>query len=385
MAEVPPASLPQGFRLLVVVTGLGRGGTERHLAAVLPALVARGASVRVIALRKGGEMAAVLRAGGVAVEEAGSPLGGALAVLRAALLWRPSVTHFFLPEAYLVGGLATSLAGGGRRVMSRRSLNAYQAAHPRAARFEARLHGRMDALLGNSAAICRELIAEGAPRGRVALLRNGIVIGAPSVRRAAVRESLGIGPDALVIICVANLIPYKGHAELIEAFGRARKQLPPGTTLVLAGRDEGMAVAITAQSEAQAFIDDVRLLGERNDIADLLGASDIFVLASHEEGSPNAVIEAMGAGLATIVTDVGGSPEAVGEAGVVVPARDAAALTDALVRLGTDADLRARLGAAATERARGEYGLDACVARYVTLYVALGDGREAGAVLPVPA
>jgi glycosyltransferase involved in cell wall biosynthesis len=375
--------LPAAFRLLVVVTGLGRGGTERHLAAVLPALVAHGAAVRVIALRKGGEMAAVLRAGGVAVEEAGSRAGGALAVLRASLLWRPTVTHFFLPEAYLIGGFATALAGG-RRVMSRRSLNTYQAAHPRAALRERALHQRMDALVGNSAAICAELVAEGAPRERVALLRNGIVIGAPSVSRAAVRDSLGIAPDALVITCVANLIPYKGHAELIEAFGRARKALPPGTTLVLAGRDEGMAVAITAQSEAQAFIDDVRLLGERNDIADLLGASDMFVLASHEEGSPNAVIEAMGAGLPAIVTAVGGSPEAVGDAGIVVPARDAAALTEALVRLGSDAGLRTRLGTAAAERARSEYGLAACVARYVTLYAALVDGRDVGAVLPVP-
>ncbi|WP_291297150.1 glycosyltransferase [Elioraea sp.] len=376
--------LPQGFRLLVVVTGLGRGGTERHLAAVLPALVARGAAVRVIALRKGGELADALRAGGVAVEEAGTRVGGALAVLRAALFWRPTVTHFFLPEAYLIGGVVTNITGGGKRVMSRRSLNAYQTAHPRAAERERALHARMDALVGNSAAICAELVAEGAPRGRVALLRNGIVIGAPAVPRAAVRESLGIGPDALVITCVANLIPYKGHAELIEAFGRARKQLPPGTTLVLAGRDEGMAVAITAQSEAQAFIDDVRILGERTDIAELLGASDMFVLASHEEGSPNAVIEAMGAGLPPIVTDVGGSPEAVGEAGVVVPARDAAALTEALVTLGSDAGLRARLGAAAAARARNEYGLAACVERYVALYAALIDGREAGAVLPAP-
>ncbi len=372
--------LPRGFRLLVIVTGLGRGGTERHLGAVLPELVARGALVRVIALRKGGEIGFGLRAGGVHVEEAGSRLGGVIAVLRSALFWRPTVIHFFLPEAYLVGGLATLLCGG-RRAMSRRSLNAYQADYPRAAWIEQRLHQRMDALVGNSAAICADLVAEGAPHGRVALLRNGIVIGSPSVSRSSVRESLGIAPDAVVIICVANLIPYKGHPELIEAFSRARQQLPPGTTLVLAGRDEGMAVAIMEQAAAQVLGNDLRLLGERDDIADLLGASDIFVLASHEEGSPNALIEAMGAGLPAVVTEVGGSPEAIGDAGLIVPARDVPALTDALVALGTDTALRARLGAAAAERARSEYSLAACVDRYVTLYEALVDGREAGAVL----
>lgn len=379
------AELPRDFRLLVVVTGLGLGGTERHLAAVLPALVARGASVRVVSLRGRGEMAAPLEAAGVEVRAANGSLSGFGAVVREALAWRPDVSHFFLPEATIVGGLACWLTHRRPRAASRRSLNAYQAAHPRAARVERWLHGRTDALIGNSRAVCEQLLAEGAPAERVALLPNGVITPPPSRPRADLRAALGIPDGAIVILCVANLIPYKGHADLIEAFAKARPHLPPGSVLLCAGRDDGYGVALTAQAEALAVIDQVKLLGQRDDVGDLLGAADIFALASHEEGSPNAVIEAMAAGLPAVVTDVGGSPEAVAEVGVVVPPREPAALTEALIRLGNDRALRDTLGSAATARAQAFYGLDTCVGHYVSLYAALAAGRTPASVLPVGA
>ncbi|MCU0983585.1 MAG: glycosyltransferase [Acetobacteraceae bacterium] len=376
------------FRLLVVVTGLGLGGTERHLASILPGLVAHGGDVRLVSLRAGGALAPALRDGGVTVLEAPAlpaplrVLVGLFTVFRLCLLWRPAVVHLFLPEAYLIGGIAAWCAGRRPRVMSRRSLNVYQTAHPRAAAIERWLHRRMDALVGNSRAICGELAAEGAPVERIALLPNGVVMAPATLSRGEARAALCLGEGALAIACVANLIPYKGHVDLVEAFARARPALPDGSVLLLIGRDDGMGVALTAQAEARAVIDHVRFLGERSDVADLLAAADMFVLASHEEGSPNAVIEAMAAGLATIVTDVGGSPEAVAETGVVVPPRDPAALADALVRLGADAALRERLGAAAAARAAAEFSREACIARYVALYDALREGRAPASALP---
>jgi len=186
------AELPRGFRLLVVTT-LGLGGTERHLAAVLPALAARGASVRVVALRPAREIADVLAARGIAVHtlRAGGrrhgPVAGFLAVLWHALAFRPHAAHFFLPEAYLLGGLAACCTGARPRVMSRRGLNAYQSAHPRAARLERWLHRRMDALISNSRAVCAELAAEGAPAKRITLTPNGVVA-APSTRKPRLRR-----------------------------------------------------------------------------------------------------------------------------------------------------------------------------------------------------
>lgn len=267
--------------------------------------------------------------------------------------------------------------------MSRRSLNAYQQDHPHAAVLERWLHRRMDALVGNSRAVCVELAAEGVPPDRLALLQNGVVTRQPARSRTNMRESLGISSDAFVIACVANLIPYKGHADLIEAFVIARPKLPRGSVLLLIGRDDGIGVALTAQAEARAVIDQVRLLGERSDVPELLATADLFVLASHEEGSPNAVIEAMAAGLAVVVTSVGGSPEAVGDAGLLVPPGEPVALADAMIRLGNDERLRRSLGEAAAMRATTIFSLEACVRRYVTLYQALASGQAPGAALPV--
>jgi glycosyltransferase involved in cell wall biosynthesis len=312
------------------------------------------------------------------------PAGRLAAVCRELLAFRPSLVHLFLPEAYILGGLAAVATRTHPVVMSRRSLNTYQAAHPRAARLERWLHRRMDALIGNSRAVCAELAAEGAPPSRIGLLPNGVVTAAPVRDRAELRTALRIAPGALAILCVANLIPYKGHADLIEAFARARAALPDAV-LVLAGRDDGLGVALTAQAEARGVIDHVRILGARDDVPDLLAAADLFALASHEEGSPNAVIEAMAAGLPTIVTDVGGSAEAVGEAGLVVPPHDPDRLADALIRLGRDAALRHTLGAAGRARARARHSLEACIARYVALYAGLAAGRAPAELLPVAA
>jgi glycosyltransferase involved in cell wall biosynthesis len=191
-----------------------------------------------------------------------------------------------------------------------------------------------------------------------------------------------------VILCVANLIPYKGHADLIEAFARARASLPEAV-LLLAGRDDGLGVALTAQAEARAVIDHVRILGARDDVPDLLGAADLFALASHEEGLPNAVIEAMAAGCACVVTAVGGSArkQSVMPGSLFAPAT----LQHLPRRWSSSAATRrcsATLGSAPRPRARAEaeFSLEACVGRYVALYAGLAAGPPAGrACFPIPA
>jgi glycosyltransferase involved in cell wall biosynthesis len=362
-------------RLLVVVTGLGVGGTERHLLAVLPRLRAHGFAPHVACLRSGGGLAPDFVAAGIEVAElsgGGGPAGVAHALprLRAWLSrQRPAIAHFFLPEAYLLGGLATLGLGGLVRVMSRRSLNRYQRNHPLAARVEAWLHGRMDAVLANSEAVAAELRAEGAPAERLHVIANGLIF-RPGGDRAATRATLGLAPDALVIVVVANLIAYKGHADLLDALAMARPRLPRPWMLLCAGRDDGIGADLAARAAAAGLGDHVRFLGQRGDVPALLAASDIAVSASHEEGSSNAVLEAMAAGLAVIATDVGGSAEAIqpGTGGLLVPPRDPGALGAALLSLAGDPDLRARLGDAARIRATRDFSLDACVERYAALY-----------------
>ncbi|MBL0930416.1 MAG: glycosyltransferase [Alphaproteobacteria bacterium] len=367
---------------MIVIGALDVGGAETHLAQVLPRLVADGFEIAVHTLTGRGALASPLEAAGVRViappssaagAKAGGFVGRGLPALRAGLApagfmrdWRPDVVHFFLPESYLVGAPIALLASNAKRVMSRRSLNDYQAKHPLLARLERILHKRMDALLGNSAAVTAQLIDEGAPRDRVHLIRNGI-----DLARFANPKPVPRPADKVVIACVANLIPYKGHADLIDALALVPRE--PAWELWCAGRDDGIGAALQARAQAAGIGDRVKLLGARNDVPDLLAAADLAVLASHEEGFPNAVLEAMAARRAVVGTRTGGIPEAIddGKTGLIVPPRDPAALGAALVRLIADAPLRTAIGEAGRTRIEAEFSVEACAAAYAKFYRSL--------------
>jgi glycosyltransferase involved in cell wall biosynthesis len=381
-------------RLFVVTGSLQVGGTENHLLRVLPELAGRGWRVTVFALSGDGPLRAPLQHVGVVVRftpHVGKLLAHKILVLRLLrlaivsvhLTWllraeRPAVAHFFLPEAYLAGGLCALAAGVPAKVMSRRSSNLYQQRQPGIARVERWLHRRMSRITGNSQAVIRELEQEGIPPSRLQLIYNGIDLPPPpdAAARAATRAALGLETDSLVLITVANLIPYKGHLDLLEALALAGDALPAGWRLLCAGRDEGYGAVLRRRAEHLGLQDRVLWLGGRRDIPDLLGAADIGVLASHEEGFSNAILEGMGAGLPIIATDVGGNAEAVldGITGYVVPRQQPDALATAIRRLAADAGLRRRLGMAGRNRVATQFTLSQCVGRYEDLYGRLGAG-----------
>lgn len=379
-------------RLFVVIGSLHVGGTEQHLARLLPELVRRGWQVTLFPIAGDGPLRPALERGGVSVRVTRHVdwlLVGRLLPLRLVRLalvavhlvvlmrsTRPAVAHLFLPEAYVMGAVCAMVAGVPHLVMSRRSLNRYQRIRPLVARVERWLHPRMSLIAGNSRAVLRELEAEGVPPSRLRLTYNGIRLPAPADAggRARSRAALALAPDALVIISVANLIPYKGHLDLLEALAPIAGTLPGDWRLVCAGRDLGHGAALLRRARELGLGGRALWLGARDDVAELLAAADLGVLASHEEGFSNAVLEGMGAGLPMVVTDVGGNAEAVldGETGIVVPARDPAGLGRAILRLAADPALRLRLGRAGRARVAAHFSLEACVDQYEELYREVG-------------
>jgi glycosyltransferase involved in cell wall biosynthesis len=282
---------------------------------------------------------------------------------------RPDIIHFVLPEAYLLGGLAALELDGPALVMSRRSLNLYQRRHRIAARVERFLHRRMAALVGNSQAVLADLRAEGAASDQLHLIPNGLVA-APAGDRGSARARLGVAESPLVLIMVANLIPYKGHADLLAALAGVRHLLPTGWRLLCAGRDDGIGADLRAQTLQLGLANNVLWLGQRNDVPDLLAAADLAISASHEEGSPNAVIEAMAAGLPVVATAAGGAAELVqpDRTGLLAPPRDPVALGAAIMALAADPARRAAMGAAGRAHVAAHHSLDACVRAYAALY-----------------
>jgi glycosyltransferase involved in cell wall biosynthesis len=291
---------------------------------------------------------------------------------------RFAIVHCFLPEAYLVGAPLAFLLRTRLLVLSRRSLNDYQRNHPLGGAAERRLHPLMSAVLANSRSVAKQLESEGVNVSRIGLIYNGVgEVGPVATGRAETRSRHGIDEHALVLVVVANLIAYKGHLDLIEALGRIKAKMPATWRLLAVGRDDGLGEALRSRAEALGLDAHVSLLGVRSDIPDLLNASDIAILASHQEGFSNAVIEGMQAGLPMIVTKVGGNAEAVvdGETGLVVAPRDPDALAAAILRLASDGELRQRYGEAGRRRVEAHFSLEACVAAYEALYGGLLDGK----------
>lgn len=236
----------------------------------------------------------------------------------------------------------------------------------------------MTVVLANSRAVLSELESEGIRPERLGLIYNGLDAKARARdERDVIRTALGLDQAALIFIIVANLIPYKGHLDLIEAFGKAAERLPQGWRLLVVGRDDGVAPAAKTLAESLGIANNILFLGARNDVPDLLNASDVGLLSSHEEGFSNAIIEGMRAGLPMIVTDVGGNAEAVinGKTGVVVPARDPAALAKAITQLASDAPRRRSYGDNGRQRVEQYFTLDSCVAAYEATYRGLLAGK----------
>ncbi len=212
-----------------------------------------------------------------------------------------------------------------------------------------------------------ELAALLGPRrsGALVTVRNGVAPPAPvaPAERAAIRAELGLAEGDVAAVFLGELSERKGALLAADAAARAASE---GAPLVLLVAGDGPQAAALAARASPA----VRPLGFRSDPARLLAAADAFVLPSSREGLSFAVLEAMGHGLATIVSDGPGNPEAVGDAGIVVPAGDAAALAGALARLAADAGERRRLGAAAAERARTMFSLERMLAGVGAAYAA---------------
>ncbi|GAA4633268.1 glycosyltransferase family 4 protein [Actinoallomurus vinaceus] len=161
-----------------------------------------------------------------------------------------------------------------------------------------------------------------------------------------IRAELGAG-DRPLILTVARLAEQKGLPTLLDAAaGWARLDAAP---LVLIAGDGPLEAELRDRIAAERL--PVRLLGRRSDVADLLAAADVAVLPSVWEGQPLIVQEILRAGRPLVATRVGGVPGMVGEAALLVPSGDAAALERAVGRVLDEPALAERLAAAAAERA----------------------------------
>ncbi len=243
---------------------------------------------------------------------------------------------------------------------------------------------RADRLVCECAAAETEVVAKyPAARGKTVVIPNGVDPTRAAARRTRgeVRSEMGIPSDAMIVLQVAPVTDRgKGHLVLIEAMRKVCNEFPY-TYLLVSGelRNLGLLDELNERINGLELHRRVKLLAARDDVADLLGASDIFVAPALEGGAQPWLVEAMMAGLPVVATSVGACPEVVkdSETGILVAPGDGDALATAIMELSANAAWRQRLAAAGREMAMGSYTLEHVGAKHAGMYRALVAGEQA--------
>ncbi len=363
------------LRVLFVTTDFGHGGAERQVELLAREMARRGQRVCWASLQDAGSFDSEIDLTGLDTVGLGMRRGvpdprGALRLAAVLRSFRPDVLHSHMVHANLLARVARLFA----RVPVQLSTAHNVSEGARWREIAYRLTDPLCTLTTNvsRAAVARYVRVGAAPAGKIRYLPNGLdpaLFGPDPEARARMRAELGVG-DAFVWLAVGRLADAKDYPTLLAAADRLRRRGRPVRVLVAGdGPERG---ALLAQREALGLsADEVRLLGARNDVPDLMRAADGYVMASAWEGLPMVLLEASAAGLPLVATDVGGNREVVlhGVSGLVVPPGDAAALAGAMAQvMALPAGERAAWGRAARRHVDEEYDLERVVGRWLELY-----------------
>lgn len=279
--------------------------------------------------------------------------------------WQPDVMHLHTGRATWLGGLAARAAGV--PAITTRRMDRRVRRNWRTRLIYRRLVRRVAAI---STSVAQSLKDGGVPPAMVEVIHDAVDPRRfqPHRARDALRAELGVGHEQLVVLSVAALIPRKGLDVLLDAVDLlAAQRLRPVVWLAGEGPEH---VRLAQRAEELGLLEQVRFLGRRHDVPDLLAAGDVFVIASRREGMGVAALEAMAAGKPVIASAVGGLTDVVvhERTGLLVPPGDARALAAAISRMLRDEALRAQLGARGRDRVHEEFLAEQMVAAYEGLY-----------------
>jgi len=372
------------LNIFFVVGSLDLGGAENQLTLLIQHLRKIDHICTVFSLQGEGILKKKLAQGGVSLISGGFKKGdlrrapwklipAQIKLIKAIYRIKPQIIHAYLPLTSFLGVLAGRIFGKCIVITSRRALGKHQDRFPFFKPFDMAANLMSHCITVNSLAVKKDLLSrERIGDSRIVLIYNGIDIDrfrADSFVRRTWRSRMGVSDTQKVIIFVANLIPYKGHKDFLHAASMVVSQ-HPDVRFWLVGEDRGLQPELEQLAQRLNITIRVSFLGQRLDIAELLTASDILVLASHEEGFSNVILEAMATGLPVIATQVGGNSEAVvtGETGWLCPAGNPSAMALKMMDLLQDSEKALDWGQNGKNRVKSLFSVERLISDHLALY-----------------
>jgi glycosyltransferase involved in cell wall biosynthesis len=366
-------------RVLYLVDTLNVGGTETQVAHVALRLRSRAHDVVVGCLHAEGSLLEVLKRGNVPIVEFRKgktllSLNGLYQLFRLAHFLRRGRFHAVHSHdlwSNLLGIPAAWLARIPIIISSRRYLADLEWYTPWRS-LVMRVIYRMSTRVTVNSRSVRDLLArrDSLSPEKIQVLNNAVDVDRFATAQGD-REHLfpGTGSHSKLIAVVANMYSrVKGHTYLISAASTVCLDIPEAI-FVLIG--DGKERPNLEQQVRQAGLEkNFLFLGSRGDVPELLACCDLFVLPSEAEAMPNALLEAMAAGLPVVGTRVGGIPEIIrnGVDGLIVPAKDPYALAEAILRILQNPRFAKQLSQAGQEMVRAHFDFDRLLAELEQLY-----------------
>jgi glycosyltransferase involved in cell wall biosynthesis len=292
----------------------------------------------------------------------------------------PQVVHTWLYVANFWGRWAALTSGYQRVVASDRAEIPHKS---RSVAVYERLLAPRTIRLANSEAVAESLYhTYGLAVQRTTIIPNAVSL-EPCDRelaRSEVRQELRLSPSHRIVLMLGRQAPVKNYPMFLRV-GRAVCRQRSDVTFLGIGRQD-LACELSPLLSELGMEGRVRLLDQQSDVNRWLAAADVFCFTSNAEGCPNAVLEAMLAGLPIVCTDFASAREVLGDTGVLVSRGDEQAMSRCVLELLDKPEQATHMGERAKRRAQTRYSWAALVQRMDHLYsgLATGSGRHPLAV-----
>jgi glycosyltransferase involved in cell wall biosynthesis len=288
---------------------------------------------------------------------------------------RVDVVHLHMVHGTVIGGFVGLFSRIPRVVVTKHYV--YRALPNRVLRWLDRLFtNRADGVLAVSGYVRDDLVANGAERSRIQVIHNGMDLDAFDRLQAQPPEQLGAAAGELLIGCVGNLQPIKGHEYLVRAMPIIARSFPSARLIIVGEGAEKQRLMDLAK--ALGVERAVTMAGFRTDVPAIMRQIDLCVQPSLQEAFGIVLLEAMAAGRPVVASNVEGIPEIVidGITGLLVPPGEPAAIAQAVCALLADRETRMEMGRCGRAQVERQFDIRATVRRYEEVYGEL-TGRAA--------